>query len=732
MANKEANSKTGKNKIKSTKPLKNTRRGKIKAHHAKSFRKRHYGALMLSLGLLIGFSVWFVSARASNSSISKGAKNLLSDIFNSEDSAKQSTVNSSYGFSLQYDPISLSASASDSSGGVYVGEELQVARNYDNIKFSPGLESVSLDSMSVSYYAREENYQSPEDVEENLITGNDSFSVVSSSNIQVRDLELLKTEWEASVGANLSGIKSKRTTFSAVLKGHPFVAVIEHSIAAPNTSLEAYLKVIDSLRTSNSNPSAKEESSDSVKKESRLGAVLDGLTFTKTVDATTLNHQPSNSELISTLYGPSVVKIYNLYCMDISLDGALLASNLCRGVTGTGFLVGSQGHVATNGHVAANDPLDIAITKAFDDISNGDSAIFDALANKARITQSEVDSAPSQAEKLALIVNKLYAIPKSSVKATNNIENILVSLSEEVPDIQQLRDDTRSREKYSEGEFLKRATLIDSDYRTIDGTSTGAFKASDVALLKVDLDNHPAVALGGLESLSQGSEVNIIGYPGMASNNGLVEVKQSRATLTYGRVSSIKNAIGSDNQLIETDATIGQGNSGGPVFNTSGEVVGIATYTADGGGEGRGTFNYARDISDFKALASKASVDVVSLSSAQQTWVKGVKSFYEGKYSDAISKLGEAKSAYPGFARADQLIDLATQRQSSGEEVNESKTLLLALGVVLFAVVSGVCVVVIVLHKKKHKAYLASQQTQPAQVAPQQTQPPSPPLTPSI
>jgi S1-C subfamily serine protease len=65
----------------------------------------------------------------------------------------------------------------------------------------------------------------------------------------------------------------------------------------------------------------------------------------------------------------------------------------------------------------------------------------------------------------------------------------------------------------------------------------------------------------------------------VTSHELLSKETQFEATITTGRVSRFRRDIGGQ-QVIQTDAAIIQGNSGGPVFDDRGDVVGAATFTS--------------------------------------------------------------------------------------------------------------------------------------------------------
>lgn len=99
--------------------------------------------------------------------------------------------------------------------------------------------------------------------------------------------------------------------------------------------------------------------------------------------------------------------------------------------------------------------------------------------------------------------------------------------------------------------------------------------ANDVAVLKIEATGLPAVTLGSSDQLYIGDMVCAIGNP----------LGSLTATLTVGYVSGKDRQISTDStmiNMIQTDAAINSGNSGGPLFNMYGEVVGITSAKYSG------------------------------------------------------------------------------------------------------------------------------------------------------
>jgi serine protease Do len=131
--------------------------------------------------------------------------------------------------------------------------------------------------------------------------------------------------------------------------------------------------------------------------------------------------------------------------------------------------------------------------------------------------------------------------------------------------------------------------------KTIPAKIIGRDTATDIALVKIDAgQNLPYVPLGDSDRIRKGDWAIAIGNPFQLEN-----------TLTVGVISAKGRALGfseetrSFENFIQTDAAINFGNSGGPLMNINGEVVGINTAIRGGGAQGLG---FATPINTAKKL----------------------------------------------------------------------------------------------------------------------------------
>ena len=141
-------------------------------------------------------------------------------------------------------------------------------------------------------------------------------------------------------------------------------------------------------------------------------------------------------------------------------------------------------------------------------------------------------------------------------------------------------------------------TVLFKDGTSYDASVTGFEEDSDVAVLKIDANDLSPVSIGNSDNIAVGDSVFAIGHP-------LGELDFS---MTSGRVSALDRSITADRNsapinMFQFDAAINSGNSGGPVFNESGEVIGIATAKVGSSGvEGLG---FAIPINDAADIANE-------------------------------------------------------------------------------------------------------------------------------
>ncbi|HEY9832778.1 MAG TPA: HhoA/HhoB/HtrA family serine endopeptidase [Stenomitos sp.] len=138
----------------------------------------------------------------------------------------------------------------------------------------------------------------------------------------------------------------------------------------------------------------------------------------------------------------------------------------------------------------------------------------------------------------------------------------------------------------SNGEILTNAHVVEGadtvnvtlkDGRSFVGKVLGTDPVTDVAVVKIQANNLPAVTLGNSEQLKPGEWAIAIGNP-----LGLDNTVTTGIISATGRSSSQVGVPDKRVNFIQTDAAINPGNSGGPLLNASGQVIGMNTAIIQG------------------------------------------------------------------------------------------------------------------------------------------------------
>ena len=217
-------------------------------------------------------------------------------------------------------------------------------------------------------------------------------------------------------------------------------------------------------------------------------------------------------------------------------------------------------------------------------------------------------------------------------------------------------------------------TVLLTDERTLEATLVGADAVSDLAVLHVEPDDLTAAEFGDSTQLRVGDSVAAIGDP-LGS--------ELRGTLTNGIVSAINrdvNVGGRTMTLIQTNAAINSGNSGGPLINCYGQVIGINTLKISDSASAAGVegLGFAIPSATVKEIVDQL-IDqgYVSGRPALGIYGEGVSSFYQhyyrmpaGLYITQVDPDSDAASR--GIIPGDILMSINNTRISTMDDLNNA------------------------------------------------------------
>lgn len=231
-------------------------------------------------------------------------------------------------------------------------------------------------------------------------------------------------------------------------------------------------------------------------------------------------------------------------------------------------------------------------------------------------------------------------------------------------------------DEYGYGEASSVQIQMSDEETTYDARIVAYDKEADIAVLKIDADNLTPAEFGDSSSCEVGEMVVAIGNP-----LGL----QFQNTVTCGIISALDRKVTiNDNTmtLIQTDTAINNGNSGGPLINSSGQVIGInsakmsSTYSGEATVEGIG---FAISMSEAKSIVD----DLINygyvtgrpqLGISCQDVTEAVSQAYNipvGAYIFSVTAGGAADQA--GLQPGDVITGIQDQTISTTEELNAVK-----------------------------------------------------------
>jgi serine protease Do len=330
--------------------------------------------------------------------------------------------------------------------------------------------------------------------------------------------------------------------------------------------------------------------------------------------------------------------------------------------SGTGFLVTADGYVATNCHLIDRDNAFIRrqfFLSAFQQITDANiSALENAWATRFSEQQKAILN-----NTYASIYARLFSMALYDLKKDIYIEYSV---------------DTDSGKTSS----IKKSAQVIIKGQPMPG--------KDIAILKMDGDSAlPTLTIAKDELPKVGEQLYVYGFPSPVTNNNYVATESAiEPTLTTGIVSALKNSVAGW-PLIQMDANINRGSSGGPVCNEKGEVVGLTTFGSieTSGGLAAG-LNFAIPVSILQEYLDSAGVTAAP-SETSQIFGDAVVMYDRQLYRDALSKfrkVNELNKHFPGLAS--YIMD-ANKRLHQNDEKKASmiRVDLLVFGLFLFGAI---------------------------------------------
>jgi len=357
----------------------------------------------------------------------------------------------------------------------------------------------------------------------------------------------------------------------------------------------------------------------------------------------------SKMAYLSDLVLPSVVLVYSridysgtFYIPLKTGPEAFSVQGYISGV-GSGFFVNPNGYIVTNGHVVF-----CFESKNFkEDPETKNWIIQDAVSRLLNYLSTEYGVYFSQDE-IQIILN--YNIKNGQIERSER--SVFVILGEATGDVIEAKRGIS-------------ATVVNAD----------PFMGRDLAILKVELRNTPSLLIADSDEVKVGDQVYAFGYPGVATFHPMLSSNTLLVpSVTQGIVSAKKLTI-KDIAAIQHSAPTTHGNSGGPLVDEQGRVVGVNNMgsVSEVGLEVAG-FNFAVASNVLRDFLRENGVEN-SVGDTTIQYQKGLAFYYAKMYASAKKQFEIVTTLFPYHWRAKQLEQECVAAIAKGEKANSSVTI---------------------------------------------------------
>ena len=211
-------------------------------------------------------------------------------------------------------------------------------------------------------------------------------------------------------------------------------------------------------------------------------------------------------------------------------------------------------------------------------------------------------------------------------------------------------------------------TVATREGQTYEAVMVGGDKSEDIAIIKVEAEGLTPAVMGDSSQLQVGSPVVAIGNP----------LGQLGGTVTAGVVSALERQVTIDDEtfnVIQTDAAINGGNSGGGLFNAKGELIGLVNAKAESiGVEGLGFAlplnnikDYIEDLIANGYITSKVTLGVTLVDITDQRTALAYRVDDMGVYILYVQD--NSNASYAGLQSGDRILKVDDTEVESSSQV---------------------------------------------------------------
>lgn len=368
------------------------------------------------------------------------------------------------------------------------------------------------------------------------------------------------------------------------------------------------------------------------------------LTTIVTISLVFTNQKPNYSNIpigqrVGEYAKPSIVRVVSgvvlqweyvspsngVYLVDTEVQNFLKSRNYTtnRASWGSGAIINSTGYIVTNAHVVE---LNYGKEKDNQIILEDGQFIVKSVYNKLIKTYPDIP------------LNSLYNYVSASLK----MKSISKLLKVYLPD---------------------GSSPLDAEIKTY-GAPIGEGK--DVAVLKVESKNLPSLSLSDSDKVELQSTIWVCGYPSAADSELLSNDSTYKSTINDGKISVKDKKSSQGAPILQINAAATTGNSGGPVVNEDGHIIGLLTFRSEQNENATQGFNFVVPSNTVKEFIAQAGI-TNDESETTKLYKESLQLYWAGYYNEALLKFEAVKRLFPNHSEVNQYISNCQEKSSTSK-----------------------------------------------------------------
>lgn len=381
------------------------------------------------------------------------------------------------------------------------------------------------------------------------------------------------------------------------------------------------------------------------------------------------------TDLARVLGQASTLQIFSRNCYDVEFSDEMLMyttsgqkkHRLCSSTIGSGFMINDTGEILTNAHVAKPHRLDTVVEGVSEDGKFEkdiiDYVIFalDSLFSLFGEYPTEIWDQLTEEELLTFYIFFLPSLyEEEAITISNGQTELYVQFGNNF-DIEADTYDLSNKSEHQKATLIRsndisslyqliveyadsESEMTDIDVDDISDTvlKEGLSGVSDIALIKLEqTKNIPSLAISQVKPM-QGENIYVIGYPSI-DNESLISSGDNlrSSTVTTGSIINIQKNTTNTYDMLQIDASVENGNSGGPILGNEAQVLGMTTYAET---SGSGNYNWgisSEELNSFVRMvnsSSEVNEEGLLLTEAMEDISKDYYSRAQGKLEELVAE----------------------------------------------------------------------------------------------